>query len=148
MSIENASINKALEAATRVQPLAYAPYSNFKMGAAVATEDGNVAIGALVENISFGLTMCAERAALFAAVAQGWGRAEVLALVAPETRGQLTWPCGACLQVAAELGGLDLVVAVSNGQGRSDTAALRDLAGRLPSKEQRAQTEGLTSPGH
>ncbi len=113
---------------------AYAPYSHFKMGAAVVTDRDAVVPGALVENVSLGLAMCAERAALFSAVAQDAGRPEILALVAPRTSGELTWPCGACLQVAMELGGPDLLVVASDGAGKVGQARLRELATRLPFK--------------
>lgn len=128
---------EALKDAERARQRAYAPYSRFKMGAAVVTERDAVVPGALVENVSLGLAMCAERTALFAVVAQGLGRPEVLALVAPRTSRRLTWPCGACLQVALELGGPELLVVVSDGGGAVDQARLGDLAGRLPFKSAR-----------
>lgn len=123
----------ALETAQSAQQRAYAPYSGFTMGAAVVTGDGVTVPGALVENVSLGLAMCAERTALFAAVAQAAGRPEILALASRRTDGELTWPCGACLQVAMELGGPELIVAVTDGN-RSATARLGDLALRLPVK--------------
>lgn len=131
-------IELALQASSEAQARAYAPYSRFAMGAAVVTAGGITVPGALVENISFGLTMCAERAALFAAVARDAGTPEVLALTAPETGGELTWPCGACLQVAMELGGPGLIVAVSNGRGKRATATLADLAPKIPFKPPRS----------
>jgi cytidine deaminase len=126
-------IQLALDRATEARRLAYAPYSRFHMGAAVVTDNGTVVPGALVENVSLGLAMCAERVALFAGVASDAGRPEVLALVARLTSGSLTWPCGACLQVAMELGGPDLLVAASNGK-RLQVARLGDLAPNLPHK--------------
>lgn len=108
------------------------PYSKFRAGAAVAAGD-RVVPGVIVENVSLGLAMCAERVALFSTVAQGW-RPDALALVAPATAGEQTWPCGACLQVALELGGPDLPVHV----GRIDpddpisTATVGDLLPRGP----------------
>lgn len=83
---------------------AHVPYSNFRAGAAVHTDSGDVVLGVIVENVSLGLAMCAERVALHSAVALG-ARPLALALVAPRTGQDLTWPCGACLQVALELGG-------------------------------------------
>lgn len=91
----------------------HAPYSRFRAGAAVATDTGEVVSGVIVENVSLGLAMCAERVALFSTVTQGQ-RPVALALVAPKTSGGMTWPCGACLQVALELGGPDLPVWVSS----------------------------------
>ena len=126
--------SEALKDAERARERAYVPYSHFRMGAAVVTEHNAVVPGALVENVSLGLAMCAERAALFGVVSQGLGRPEVLALVAPRTSRRLTWPCGACLQVALELGGPELLVVVSDGRGEVAQAHLGDLAARLPFK--------------
>ena len=77
--------------------------------------------------------MCAERAALFATIANEAGKPEILALVSRPTGGDLTWPCGACLQVAMELAGHDLIVVVSDGK-RQEVATLGELALRLPKK--------------
>jgi cytidine deaminase len=126
-------LKDALEAATAARESAYAPYSGFTMGAAVVTDRRNVVKGALVENVSLGLAMCAERVALFSAVTSGAGRPEILALVSRRTSGALTWPCGACLQVAMEFGGPDLLILVSDGS-ESRTARLRELAPHLPVK--------------
>jgi cytidine deaminase len=138
MEYEDPRAADALEAAEQARGRAYAPYSRFKMGAAVVTNDNTVVPGALVENVSLGLAMCAERTALFSVVAQGLGPPEILALVAPETSGGLTWPCGACLQVGMELGGPGLLVVVSNGRGKVDQSRLHDLATKLPFKSARA----------
>ena len=69
----------------------------------------------------------------------GWGshRTEILALVSPRTSGELTWPCGACLQVALELGGRDLLVVVADRRGGVGQARLHELAARLPFKRSR-----------
>lgn len=126
-------IRDAILDATQAQELAYAPYSGFKMGAAVVTDKNHVVKGSLVENVSLGLSMCAERAAMFAAVSTEAGTPEILALVSRPTDGNLTWPCGACLQVAMELAGPELIVAVSDGK-RQEVSRLGDLALRLPKK--------------
>jgi cytidine deaminase len=127
-------VKAALATATTARERAYVPYSKFAMGAAVATDRDVIVPGALVENVSLGLAMCAERAALFATVAQDAGRPLVLALVSGRTDGRLTWPCGACLQVALELGGPDVTVVASDGKGEVQRATLRDLAPQLPHK--------------
>ena len=134
MDSTDSRAERALEHARRGLDRAYAPYSRFRMGAAVITDRDEVVLGSLVENVSLGLAMCAERAALFATIAQEAGRPEVLALVAPRTSGALTWPCGACLQVGLELGGPELRVVVSDRGGSVATARLGELAGRLPLK--------------
>ncbi len=99
--------------AREIRSNAHAPYTEFRAGAAVHTDGGDVVPGVIVENVSLGLAMCAERVALFAAVSQG-ARPAALALVAPRTGDDLTWPCGACLQVALELGGPDLPIFVGS----------------------------------
>lgn len=106
-------MHELLEHARRARDRAYAPYSGFRMGAAVLTDAGTVVEGALVENVSLGLAMCAERVALFATATSG-ARPVALALVSRRTDGRLTFPCGACLQVALELGGGDVAVHVSD----------------------------------
>jgi len=82
---------------------AYAPYSNFRVGAAVLTKDGHVYTGCNVENISFGLTSCAERNAIFTAIAQR-GKIEIEAIAVVVESEQGASPCGACRQVIAEFG--------------------------------------------
>jgi cytidine deaminase len=94
----------ARDAATR----AYAPYSGFAVGAAVLTENGKVHTGANVENASYGLSICAERNAIFQAIAGGARRIDVLAVYTPTEAA--TPPCGACRQVLAEFGAGALVV--------------------------------------
>lgn len=82
---------------------AYAPYSKYRVGAAVLTKDGHVYTGCNVENISFGLTSCAERNAIFSAVSQrGQIQIEAIAVVVENPNGGT--PCGACRQVIAEFG--------------------------------------------
>ena len=128
-------LDAALEAAAEARTRAYAPYSGFRMGAAVVTDGGDIVVGTLVENVSLGLAMCAERVALFSAVAAGRGTPRALALVAPRTAGALAFPCGACLQVASELGDGDLTVVVADPDGKRAQARLDDLAPRLPRKQ-------------
>jgi cytidine deaminase len=120
-----------IDAARAARDRSYAPYSDFHMGAAVRCADGTVIPGALVENVSLGLAMCAERTALFATVAQG--RAPIaLALVSKRTDGELTFPCGACLQVALELAGPELTVVAADLDGEAEDARLGDLLVRAP----------------
>jgi cytidine deaminase len=96
---------------------AYAPYSRFQVGAAVLTKDGRMFGGCNVENASYGLSNCAERTALFAAVAAGYGPGDFTHLaVAGDTDAPIA-PCGACRQVMLELGGEQLVVLQSNLRG-------------------------------
>lgn len=110
-------------AAEAARQRAYAPYSGFRVGAALETEDGLIVTGCNVENASYGLTICAERNALAAAVAQGHQRFRRLALTsdAPEPIS----PCGMCRQSLFEFAP-DLVIE-SVGGGRSITWGLGEL---------------------
>jgi len=89
---------KLIDAAVAARQQAYAPYSKFSVGAAVLAENGQIFIGCNVENASYGLTNCAERTAIFAAVAAGQTRFLAMAVA---TEGGYS-PCGACRQVLAE----------------------------------------------
>jgi cytidine deaminase len=103
---------------------AYAPYSGFQVGAALLTDDGSRFTGANVENASYGLSMCAERTAVFHAVAQGVRRLRAVAVVA--SNDEPTWPCGACRQVLYEFGP-DLVVISEGKGGRREERSLAEL---------------------
>lgn len=109
---------------------AYAPYSNFKVGAALLSGDGRIFVGCNVENISFGLTMCAERVAIGAAIAEGVTEFRLLAIVADS--GDPVVPCGACRQVLAEFEP-NLVIVSSNLAGNM---AEFDLDVLLPAPKQ------------
>jgi cytidine deaminase len=122
-----------IEVASEARDRAYVPYSGFRMGAAVLTTDKRIVPGSLVENVSLGLAMCAERVALFAAIAAG-ERPRALVLVSPRTDGAVTFPCGACLQVGLELGGPDMVVIAVSTDGEREQVALGDLLPRGPQK--------------
>lgn len=126
-------LSEVIDAALGARARAYAPYSGFHMGAAVRSAGGAVITGALVENVSLGLAMCAERVALFATIATG-ERPTALVVASPRTSGALTFPCGACLQVGLELGGRDLVVVAVDPDGNSERAVLGDLLPRGPHK--------------
>lgn len=126
-----------ITAAAGARSRSHVPYSGFAMGAAVLTDTGEVLLGAVVENVSLGLAMCAERVALFSAVATDAGTPVALALVAPRTGGQLTHPCGACLQVALELGGPELRIVVADPDGIAKTSDVATLLPAGPHKPKR-----------
>ena len=100
--------DELFEAAAKAQARAYAPYSNFQVGAALAFADGSVVTGSNVENVSFGLTLCAERTALVKAVSDGMREFIALAVVGGDQTPAA--PCGACRQVLAEFCAPDMPV--------------------------------------
>lgn len=93
--------DKLSEQAKAARENAYAPYSHFKVGAALYCVDGSIITGCNVENVSYGLTNCAERTALFRAVAEGKREFSAMAIYAATDKPIM--PCGACRQVMAEL---------------------------------------------
>ena len=95
-------VEKMREAALAALKSAYCPYSEFPVGAAVLTETGEIFAGCNVENASYGLTMCAERSAVFQAVAKGHRNLKAAVVVTPTA--QPASPCGACRQVLHEFG--------------------------------------------
>jgi cytidine deaminase len=116
-------VTQAIEAAGR----AYAPYSRFHVGAVLVGKDGRIFAGCNVENISFGLTICAERNAVFAAVAAGCREFEKIVITA-DTEVPAS-PCGACRQVLAEFAP-DLEIVLANFRGQSETFRLSELLPR------------------
>lgn len=109
-----------VERARQASAAAYAPYSKFSVGAAVLARDGSVYTGCNVENASYGLTICAERCAIWKAVSEGHKDLIALAVYTPTPT--LTPPCGACRQVAYEFGGPTLpVICGSDGGTRNHT---------------------------
>jgi cytidine deaminase len=99
------AVRKQLErAAARVMKNAHAPYSNFRVGAAILLANGKIFAGCNVENSSYGLTNCAERTAIFSAVAALGPKIEIRAVAIANGRGIACSPCGACRQVIYEFG--------------------------------------------
>ena len=108
------SVEQLIAEARTARLKAYAPYSNFKVGAALLTRDGKIYHGCNIENAAYGLTNCAERTAIFAAIADGYKPGDFAQIaVVGETAGPIS-PCGACRQVILELGGADLVIILAN----------------------------------
>ena len=103
---------------------AHAPFSGFKVGAALRTRAGEIVTGCNVENASYGLTMCAERVAVFKAVSEGMRRFDAIAVVVDSPRPAA--PCGPCRQILWEFCG-DIWVHVANTRGQSRTMRLSEL---------------------
>jgi cytidine deaminase len=113
-----------VEAALRVRENAHAPYSKFRVGAALEDEHGRIHTGCNVENATYGLTMCAERTAIFKAISEGARRFRRMAVVADTD--VLTPPCGACRQLIWEFCG-DVEVVLSNLRGETRTMRMKEL---------------------
>jgi cytidine deaminase len=105
-----------LRTARTAMKKAYAPYSNFRVGAAILTKTGKVFSGCNVENASYGMTNCAERTAIFAAVAELGPKLEVTAVAVVNDHGVPCSPCGACRQVIYEFGP-DAIVFFQGAEG-------------------------------
>jgi len=114
-------IDTALEAREK----AYVPYSNFKVGAAVLTEDGTVYGGCNIENASFGATNCAERTAIFKAVSDGHKSIKAIAVVGDPTTH--TYPCGICRQVISEFADSSIPVILIKNKQEYIVKTLQDI---------------------
>ena len=123
MELAKVIVERLIEAAQRAQVQAYAPYSKFAVGAAVLGADGRVFLGCNVENSSFGLTVCAERNAVAAALVAGTQPAAVAVVV----NGKAVAPCGACRQVLAEFDPAMPVVLASATDGGQRITSLDAL---------------------
>ena len=118
---------KLIEAATTVRENSYAPYSRFRVGAAVEAADGTIYSGCNVESASYGLTVCAERVAIWKAVSEGIHEFRQVAVVADTE--ELTPPCGVCRQILWEFCG-DVPVTLANLKGETETVMMSDLLPR------------------
>jgi len=112
--------------AEKAAALAYAPYSKFHVGAALLCEDGSVVTGCNVENRSYGLSICAERGAVMAAIARGKRRFTALAISTPDSAAPVG-PCGACRQVLSEFMSPDAPVRFSGSGKEQVNATLGEL---------------------
>lgn len=120
------------EMAIKSTEKAYAPYSNFKVGAVLLTDDGQIFTGCNIENASYSMTICAERTAVFKAVSSGFKNFKAIA-VAGGVDGDFSKPCipcGACLQVLSEFCDNDFMIVLSDGVYR-----LSDFLPKMFSKE-------------
>lgn len=116
-----------IEAAREVRERAYAPYSKFKVGAALRTKDGKIYAGCNVESASYGLTVCAERVAIWKAVSEGEKEFTEIAVVVDTE--ELTPPCGVCRQIIWEFCN-DIPVIFANLKGKSEVVMMKELLPR------------------
>jgi cytidine deaminase len=119
-----ASDDALIAAARTAREYAHAPFSNFRVGAAVRAKSGRVFTGCNVENASYGLTLCAERVAIFKAISEGERGFDAIAVVTDTEA--LTPPCGACRQILWEFCG-DAEVILSNLSGKSERYRMSEL---------------------
>ena len=112
MNLTNEERQVLINLANEARRRAYAPYSNYPVGAALRTKTGRLYTGVNIENAAYPHTMCAERVAIFKAVSEGETEFEVIAVVTNNGGS----PCGGCRQVMSEFG-LDTIVLIANGEG-------------------------------
>jgi cytidine deaminase len=114
-----------ISAASDVKKMSYAPYSKFYVGAAVQAESGEIYVGTNVENASFGLTICAERAAIFNAISHGARKISAIAVMTASEKP--TSPCGACRQVLREFSDPNALVIMVARDGTVDYKTIGEL---------------------
>ncbi|MBU0472665.1 MAG: cytidine deaminase [Bacteroidetes bacterium] len=117
--------NELINLATAAKEKSYSPYSSFRVGAALLTKDGKVYQGANIENAAYGVTMCAERIAVFTAKLEG--ETEFSAIAITSDSKDYIPPCGSCRQVLLELCGEEIDVLITNGIGEVKIFKLKDL---------------------
>ena len=122
--IDDSIVEKLISAAASAREQAYAPYSDYKVGAALLAEDDSIYRGCNVENASYGLTICAERNAVGAAVLEGKRRFKAIAIVSDDD--PPATPCGACRQVLVQFGN-NIMVVTANLKGHRKDFMLSDL---------------------
>ncbi|NMA68682.1 MAG: cytidine deaminase [Desulfitobacterium sp.] len=123
-NIFSTQINELINQAQEAYKKAYAPYSQYQVGAAVLWESGQIVAGCNVENASYGLTSCAERNSIFQGVFLGERKIKAIAIAVPTDA--FPSPCGACRQVIREFA-QDCLVILVNGKGQKKTTSLKEL---------------------
>ncbi len=124
--------DELIEKARKAKDFAYAPESEFKVGAALLTTDGETFTGCNIENVSYGLTNCAERTAIFKAISEGHKKFKAIAISSSEAPQKPIYPCGACRQVMIQFSN-DLEIYVD---GDDKTYKISDLLPKSFSEEQ------------
>ena len=117
-------MNPLVSAALAARENAFAPFSKFKVGAAIEDAEGRIHSGCNVENATYGLTVCAERVAVYKAISEGVRRFRRIAIAADADA--LTPPCGACRQILWEFCG-DIEIVLTNLRGKTETYRLKEL---------------------
>jgi cytidine deaminase len=120
--VTEAQKNALIQAACEARELAYAPYSNYRVVAAILTGDGQIITGVNVENGSYGLTICAERTAVVKAISEGINTFLAIAICTVN----MGSPCGACRQTLVEFAG-DIPVWLADAQGNTSVTTLHNL---------------------
>jgi cytidine deaminase len=124
MTRTSSNYQALIRAAKQAKRLAYAPYSHFRVGAAIKTRQGKVYTGCNIENSSYGLTICAERTAIFKAISEG--EREFTAIAVASDDPDYCPPCGACRQVLMDLApSVDFIMV--NKEGKNKIVRLKDL---------------------
>ena len=126
-TIEDCKFPELVQAARKAQENAYCPYSNYKVGAALLTEQGKVFTGCNVENGSYGASNCAERTAVFKAVSEGERRRFAAIAIASEDTETPPFPCGICRQVLSEFCPPETPVLICDGNGSVYNTELGEL---------------------
>lgn len=124
MALKKAQLDDLIALAREAMDTAYAPYSGYKVGAVAFTKTGDAYTGCNVENASYGLTVCAERVAIWKAISEN--AEDIVALVIAVDDEEMPRPCGACLQVMAEFAGQALQIVTVCGDGNYESLTLDD----------------------
>lgn len=124
--------NTLIQSAIAAKEYSYSPYSNFRVGAAVLTENEQIFNGCNIENASYGATNCAERTAIFKAVSEGIEKIKAIAITSDEEK--FTYPCGICRQVIREFG-KDVNIILINTNGETKITSIEELLPHSFSKE-------------
>ena len=124
--------NELIEAAIAAKEFSYSPYSKFRVGAAILSEDGRIFKGCNVENVSYGASNCAERTAIFNGISQGVKSLKAIAITSDEE--DFTYPCGICRQVIREFG-KDIDIILVNTKGETKMSSIEELLPSSFSKE-------------
>lgn len=125
MAISSEQKDQLIQACLYAQRLAYVPYSQFRVGAAVLAQDGQIYTGCNIENASFGATICAERVAIVKAISTG--NRKILALAVVTDANEFARPCGICRQVIAEFAGEHFAILALKPDGSYEEKSLTDV---------------------